>query len=234
MRFCSSVGIRVGLLGIAALALPWTASAQSLSVSPTSLSVQAVQGTQPASQTIYIVYCSNGALKWSISTPNVSWIQLSQTSGVQRQRITVSFSSNLAAGSYSGSFAVSTSQSTIPVAVQLTVTASTTTAPAPAPAPAGAPLVVSCPANVTATSSNGSAVAVSYPLPTASGGVAPYIVSNNPGSGALFSVGTTTVQGYASSSDGQTANCSFSVTVTYNNSAPAPPPSSPAPHGRPW
>ena len=74
-------------------------------------------------------------------------------------------------------------------------------------------LIVSCPSNTTVASSNGSSVPVTY-SPTTSGGVAPVTVNASPSSGSQFAVGTTTVQVNASSSDGQTASCSFTVTVT--------------------
>jgi parallel beta-helix repeat protein len=55
---------------------------------------------------------------------------------------------------------------------------------------------------------------VSYSATTA-GGIAPVAVSGSPASGSAFPVGTTSVTVTASSSDGQTASCSFTVTVTY-------------------
>ena len=86
----------------------------------------------------------------------------------------------------------------------VTVTSTTST---------GAKLYVTCPANKTVQSSNGSAVAVTYSA-TTEGGVAPVTVSGTPASGSLFPVGTTTVHVNARSSDGQSSWCSFTVTVT--------------------
>ena len=85
----------------------------------------------------------------------------------------------------------------------------------------GAKLYVTCPANKTVQSSNGSAVAVTYSA-TTEGGVAPVTVSGTPASGSLFPVGTTTVHVNARSSDGQSSWCSFTVTVTYASASPAP------------
>jgi len=132
--------------------------------------------------------------------------------------VTVSFqSATLGVGSYSGSFTVNADAAgSQTVSVALTVT----TPPPPAPTK----LVASCPANVTVASSDGSAMAVNYPAPTASGGVAPLNVSSSPASGSMFPVGSTTVQASATSSDGQTASCSFSVAVTYTAPLPPPPP----------
>ena len=74
--------------------------------------------------------------------------------------------------------------------------------PLPAAAQTVGKLYVTCPANKTVQSSNGSAVAVSYSA-TTEGGVAPVTVSGTPASGSLFPVGTTTVHVNARSSDGQ-------------------------------
>lgn len=76
------------------------------------------------------------------------------------------------------------------------------------------PLALSCPANMTTTSPNGSPVAVSYQAST-SGGVEPVTVSGVPASGGAFPVGTTMVTVTAKSSDGQSAACNFTVTVTH-------------------
>ena len=76
-----------------------------------------------------------------------------------------------------------------------------------------AKLTVSCPSNATVASSSGSPVPVTY-TPTTSGGVAPVTVNASPSSGSQFAVGTTNVQVNAKSSDGQTAGCGFTVTVT--------------------
>ncbi len=79
------------------------------------------------------------------------------------------------------------------------------------------PLTVTCPANVSTTSSDGSAVAVTYSAPTISGGVG-VTGSYDIASGSMFDPGstssTTRVTYTASSTDGQSAACSFTVTVT--------------------
>ena len=76
-------------------------------------------------------------------------------------------------------------------------------------------LTVTCPANISVASPDGSAVAVTYTA-TTSGGTAPVTVTYSPSSGSNFPVGTTSVQVTAQSSDSQTASCTFSVTVTYS------------------
>ncbi len=79
-----------------------------------------------------------------------------------------------------------------------------------------APLTVTCPANVSTTSSDGSAVAVTYAAPTITGGTG-VTGSYDTASGSSFSPGTTssvtTVTYTASSTDGQSGTCSFTVSV---------------------
>ena len=91
--------------------------------------------------------------------------------------------------------------------------------------PAPGQLTVTCPANKSVASSNGSPVVVTYSVST-SGGAVPMTVTDLPASGSSFPVGTTPVQSTARSNDGQTATCGFSVTVTYS---PAPSPSAVGP-----
>jgi parallel beta-helix repeat protein len=104
-------------------------SAQALSVSPTSITLQADVGASLPSQIVNISDNGNGALKWSISTPTASWLSVSPTSGVQPGKVTVSFASTLAAGTYSASFAVSTNQSAVTVDVQVTINPLASTPP---------------------------------------------------------------------------------------------------------
>jgi parallel beta-helix repeat protein len=119
--------------------------------------------------------------------------------------------SALAAGDYQSQFSVkSDTGSSITVTVAVKMVAQTTVAK----------LAVTCPSNMSVTSSDGSPVAVNYSV-TTSGGVAPITVTGTPASGSLFPVGTTSVQVTAKSSDGQTASCGFSVTVTTSSSATA-------------
>ena len=102
------------------------ASAQGqLSVSPTSITVQAVVGAPVPSQIVDISSSGNGALKWAISTPTASWLSVSPTSGTQAAKVTVSVASTLAAGTSSASFTVSTNQSAVTVNVQVTINSPT-------------------------------------------------------------------------------------------------------------
>lgn len=87
------------------------------------------------------------------------------------------------------------------------------TSPTPPPPPAGAP-TVTCPADITAASTNGLPVPVPYTAPTATGGVAPVSVSCVPAPGSAFIVGNTMVSCTATASDNQTGTCSFQVTIT--------------------
>lgn len=88
------------------------------------------------------------------------------------------------------------------------------TPPNPPDPPAPTAPSIACPATISTGSTNGSPVPVMYTVPTANGGVDPVTVSCTPAPGAPFPIGTTTVQCTATGSNGQTAVCSFSVTVT--------------------
>ena len=196
-----------------ALLLPLRATADpALSVSPTSLSVQANAGTNAASKTVRVANTDNPALTWKIVAPTATWLTVSPTAGVDRGTITVSFrTSGLPAGQYQTSFRVETGTGVrTSVSIQLTVTGVSATLPT---------LAVSCPSNVSRASSNGSPVGVTYSA-TASGGIAPVTVTGHPASGSQFPVGTTSVLVTAQSSDGQTVSCNFTVTVTSTATAP--------------
>jgi hypothetical protein len=76
------------------------------------------------------------------------------------------------------------------------------------------PLTVQCSGNLNVCNDAGQCGArVTFPAATASGGTAPVVVSSDPPSGALFTVGTTMVTCTARDARGTVATCSFSVTV---------------------
>ena len=201
------------LLFSATVLLPRPVEAQPvLSVSPTSVAVQANTGANATSQTVQVSNAGTRALKWSVVQPGAGWVRVSPTSGTNAGTLTLTFTTSmLAAGLFQTSFLVqSTTGSAITVNVQASMVA------VAAPPPPGQ-LTLTCPANISATSPDGSAVSVTYTVST-SGGQAPVTVTGSPASGSNFPVGTTPVQVTARSNDGQTANCGFSVTVT--SSAP--------------
>ena len=209
-----TVAARLVVCFIALLSLPLSASAQAvLSVTPTSLSFQGAAGTAAPSNSLSISNAGTKALNWSVS-PNMPGLTASPASGVNRGTVTVGMNipAGLALGTYVGSVRVSAAGGTT-VTVPVTLTVVTAVGPAlPPPPPPPTTLVVTCPANMS-VSSTGSAVPVLYNA-TTTGGAAPVTLTYNPASGTSFPVGTTSVSVTARSSDGQTANCSFSVTVT--------------------
>jgi hypothetical protein len=75
------------------------------------------------------------------------------------------------------------------------------------------PPTITCPANTQAGSTDGNPVAVSYPNPSALDNCPGVTSMCAPASGSLFSVGTTTVTCTATDAAGNTASCSFTVTV---------------------
>src|SRR5262245_58594387 len=110
------------VLSAALLLLPWAASAQSLTVSPATLNVQAAPGGSIPSQTVTITKSGGG--KWSI-TNIAPWITVSRTSGSNSGTTTVNFlTTNRPPASVTGAlaFTVSTPTSTpVNVLVNLTV-----------------------------------------------------------------------------------------------------------------
>jgi uncharacterized repeat protein (TIGR01451 family) len=81
------------------------------------------------------------------------------------------------------------------------------------------PPVVTCPANITVNlplNSTATSMAVTYAAPTATDNCPGVTVASTPASGSVFPVGTTTVNATATDSSGNTATCSFTVTVLYN------------------
>jgi parallel beta-helix repeat protein len=206
----------VVVLAVAALYLPSRASAQAvLAVSPTSFSQQAYQGDNVASQTVQVRNAGKRALKWSVVAPTASWLRVSPTNGTNTGTLTLTFAtSGLPVGTYQTSFFITSNAG---AGVTVFVDVSIFTRPVALPAR----LNVSCPADMSASSTNGSPVPVSYSA-TTSGGTSPVSVTGTPASGSSFPVGSTPVSVTAQSSDGQTASCGFNVTVSYSAPAPAP------------
>ena len=78
----------------------------------------------------------------------------------------------------------------------------------------GQPPSISCPGNIVRTTEGTQCSAVvEFPLPVASDACAGVSVRCSPASGTRFSTGTTTVTCTATDAGGNTANCSFTVTV---------------------
>ena len=194
---------RLLLLLSAAILLPRSVGAQQLSVSPTSVSVQANVGSNAPSKTVQVKKRGKPTTQvpWTVVQTSPNWVSVSPTSGVNDGTLTLAFATSaLAAGTHQTSFRVDTSGSSFTVTVQATIVSS---------APQ---LTLTCPANLTVPSLDGSPVVVTYNANT-SGGVAPVNVTGVPASGSSFVVGPTSVTVTASSSDGQTKSCTFLITV---------------------
>ena len=82
------------------------------------------------------------------------------------------------------------------------------------PTPTPDPPTISCPGNVTASSTNGQTADVTFLMPTTQNGSQPVSVACSPGSGSSFTIGTTTVACTATDASSRTASCSFDVSVT--------------------
>lgn len=81
----------------------------------------------------------------------------------------------------------------------------------PSPAPT---LTLSCPANVSTASPDGTPRAVTFDTPQGGGGTAPITTTCTPNSGSQFPVGTSAVSCQARDAASRTASCSFNVVVT--------------------
>ena len=202
------------LLGFTALLVSGAADAQTLSVAPTSVSVQTNFETNAPSQTVQVRKTGGGALRWNVVQPAASWVTVSPTSGTNNVTLTLTFKTSalpVQAQAYSTSFQVAPVSGTQqPVTVPVFVTIVGSTPP---------PLTITCPANITVPSPDGSPVVVTYTV-TAFEGTSPVTPTINPQSaqsGSSFSVGTTTVLATATSADGQrTTSCNFDVIVTFS------------------
>ena len=87
------------------------------------------------------------------------------------------------------------------------------TAPSPLSEDKVGVLAIACPTNQVVQSLNGTDATVPYSPPQVSGGQAPVESSCDPVSGATQAIGTTTATCSASDALGQTASCSFVLTV---------------------
>jgi parallel beta-helix repeat protein len=205
--------VRRLLLFVIAILLPQSVAAQAtLSVVPTSVNVQTNVGTNAPSQTVQVRKTGAGALRWTVESPAAAWVTVSPTSGTNNVALTLTFQTSALAVQtqpYTTSFRVVSGTQSVTVNVAVTIVAS-------APPPSPPTLTITCPANMTVASPNGSPVAVTYTV-TTSGGNPPVNLTVTPTSGSTFSVGTTTVQANAQSQDGQTKSCSFTVTVTFSS-----------------
>ena len=144
--------VRVVVFAMAALILPLSAGAQTLSVSPTSINVQASAGSAIPSQSISISNVGNRALKWSVAPLTASWLRVSPTSGVggQSDTVTVSFPSPLPGGVYQTSLRIeSDGGSAVTVSVQLTILGGTSAPPTGGGTPTLTGLSISGPATTT-------------------------------------------------------------------------------------
>jgi lysophospholipase L1-like esterase len=70
-----------------------------------------------------------------------------------------------------------------------------------------------CPANMTVANVVGGSQAVSYALPTVTGGTQPVGITCTPASGTMFNVGATTVSCTATDASARNAQCTFTVTL---------------------
>src|SRR5262245_4435890 len=150
------------LLCCGALLVSAAADAQTLSVTPTSVSVQTNAGTNAPSRTVQVKKTGAGALMWSVVPPAGGWVTVSPTSGTNNGTLTLTFqTSGLAvqAQPYTTSFRVVSGAQSVTVNVAVTIVT-------PPPPPT---LTITCPANITVPSPDGLGVVVTYSVTTSGG-----------------------------------------------------------------
>jgi len=86
--------------------------------------------------------------------------------------------------------------------------------PPPTPIPDPDPPTLTCPANVTASTTSTSGTTVSFSAPTVAAGKEPVTVACTPASGSTFPFGATTVTCTGTDALNRTNSCSFTVTVS--------------------
>ena len=120
---------RFYLLFVAAILLPQSVAAQAtLSVVPTSVSVQTNVGTNAPSQTVQVRKSGPGALRWNVVPPAAAWVTVSPTSGTNNATLTLTFQTiGLAAQAqpYTTSFNVVSGTQSVTVNVAVTIVGST-------------------------------------------------------------------------------------------------------------
>src|SRR5262245_40264776 len=123
-------------LGIAILACQ---EATAASVSPSSITFQAVQGgASPSSQRITVDKGNNSPASWT-ATDSAAWLSLSPSSGTMNRTTQMTISVNasgLAAGTYTATVSVNLSRGgSVLLPVTLTIRPATTTPPPPTTSP---------------------------------------------------------------------------------------------------
>jgi len=98
--------------------------------------------------------------------------------------------------------------------VSCSKSATAPTPPPPPPPPVAAAPTITCPGNVSVTADAAGTARVSYPLPQNQGGEGAVTINCSPESGAVFPVGSTSVECTIRDSLNRSASCSFSVIVT--------------------
>jgi outer membrane protein assembly factor BamB len=184
-------------------------TAQTLSVSPTSLSFTAVQGgSNPASSTVNVTNSGTGALSFTAASDS-AWLTALPASGNTPQALTIAVNTNgLAQGTYTGHITVTSSGaqgSPATITVTLTVTAVSTLSS-----------VSLNPTTVVGGSNSNGTVTLSAPAPT--GGAAVGLSSNSPSAVVPTSVtvaaGATTAT-FTATTTAVTASTPVTISGTY-------------------
>ena len=157
-------------------------------------------------ETFSLTNTGTNSLDWSLTNTS-SWLDASPGGGTLTAggttNVTVSLNSNaysLTSGIYTATVWFTDLNDGVVQSRQFTLTVI-------------GPPVITCPSNITVTTTNSGGAVVNYTV-TVSGGCPPLATNCVPPSGSVFPIGATTVNCSATDSCGQSNSCSFTVTVS--------------------
>ncbi len=214
VSLCRRLGIGMALLiGFGASPEAWA-----LTVSPATMTFQAVQGaTNPPSQTVIVSKSSSRQRNWT-ATDNATWLTKSPSSGTMSRTTSVAVAVNitgLAAGTYSGRVTITVNNvGSVSVPVTLKVASASAPPPPPPPPPPSGTKASLTWSPSTSTNLAGYKVYMGtasgrYGTPLDVGNVTSYVVSN-------LTVGTTyyfAVTSYSSSGSESTPSNEVSKSI---------------------
>jgi len=204
--------------------------AQTLSVSPTSLSFSAQAGGAPVSQTINVTSSSSGVSFFAFNN-NISWLKVNPATGTTPSALTVTADpTGLLPSTYTGTLSIIGGSSSVPVTVTLTVGA-VSVSPASVPftyqmggtPPQSTTVNISSAAPVTITLAAATTSGVSWLQVSPTSGTSPGTAVLSVNQTVLLSLGVGTYNGTLTitpTSGASTTPVTVSVTLTVS---PAPP-----------
>ena len=148
-----------------ATVLPATVGAQTLVVTPTTITASASAGSSPTPQTVRVSNGAKGALKWTVVQTTPNWVSVSPTTGVNSGTLDADVFNRRTRGWVVSDFVSSPGQGDFAGRRQYHADHHPVLPPPPPPPT----LVVTCPANMSVASPDGQPVIVTYSATTTGG-----------------------------------------------------------------